>query len=409
MENEGKSYMRHRIRIPFAMRLRRLLRGWPLLVWLFVAALAWYLYARGGQFGGMVGVVSTVVEPVAPLRTARLLSVDVVPGQRVRAGDIVARMDTSLLEAELAVAEARLGESESTISGYQQNIVNLVRQFESAIKNVETDIATVEMNRARDTAELLELKEQQKRREGLFGKGLIDEQEAKVLKPRIAALEQGVAAYPALLKTLKLQLNEISRQKEELNKWLRVDEETDITEAIVAKMEARSKIFKSSKKMFELQRANCLLRATRDGIVSLVMHEPGDVVSAGDPILRIVAERSNRIVGFLPEVHVMDLAVGQKTIVWRQNQLSSRTTAVVESVGPEVMTLPGRISPIRGQSLRGRRAVLVVEEGHDLIPGETVQISVCPPDSETTLDRLLAPFKSAMLSTDGPGVDGGRR
>ena len=395
MTQRKESFKRPRLRTRFGIRVRRLLRSWPFLVWLIVALGAWQLYDRSGRLGGMTGVVSTVAEPVAPLRTARLLSVDVQPGQRVEAGDIVARMDTSLLEAELAVAEARLVEAESTISGYQQNILNLVRQFDAAIKRVEATIVGDRINQARDTAELAELQREQERRRVLLAKGLIGEQDATELRPRIASLEQAVAAYPNLLDTLEAQLEEARKQKAEMNTWLRVESDQDLTAAIRAKMAARNAVFESSKKMFELQRENCNLRATRAGIVSLVMHEPGDVVQAGDPVLRIVAERSNRVIGFLPEVHVTDLTVGQETTVLRGNRPGSGITAIVVSVGPEVMTLPGRISPIQQRALRGRRAILDLAEGHSLIPGETVRIRIEDRGGPGIVERIMMPFRSA--------------
>jgi hypothetical protein len=48
--------------------------------------------------------------------------------------------------------------------------------------------------------------------------------------------------------------------------------------------------------------------------------------------------------------------------------------AVVESIAPDVRTLPGRISPMSAQAIRGRRIVLQISGKHQLIPGETVKI-----------------------------------
>jgi len=233
---------------------KRIFRGWTFLVWLAAVFFAIWLYATGIQFGEIMGVVDAVVEPVAPLETSRLISVDVVLGQRVKAGDVVAKMDTSVLDAEMAVASAEMTEAEQTVSGYQRDMLQTVRQCEMAIKDAEAALETANIQYQRDKAELDELVKEQNRRDGLVSKKLISEAEASVLRPQIAALEHAIVAYPALIKIQEKRLEGVQKEKEHVKSWLRLEGNGDVSAAIRQKMSVRSAIFKATLEMQRLQK-----------------------------------------------------------------------------------------------------------------------------------------------------------
>jgi len=350
-----------------------MLSRWPFLVWLGVLVLVMFLYTAGESFRGMTGIVETVAEPVAPLETARLISIDVQLGQSVKTGDVMARMDTAMIDAQLAIDEALMLESQGTIAGYQQNLLLLFRQFERTITDAQTQLATAKSDYERDTAELNELLKEQTRRDLLLQKRLISEQEATAFRPRIAALEKETYAYPTLVKLYETRLHEAQKGCDDLRTNLRVEAGEDITIAIERKMSARLNILEAGRAKSKIQLENYTLRARRDGVVSGITAQPGDVVNAGERILRIVAHHSDRVVGFLPEIYVADLRVGQPAAVRRETG-TVVFPAIVEGIEPEVRALPGRVSPIRGQSIRGRRIVFKLTGEHDFIPGESVVI-----------------------------------
>jgi HlyD family secretion protein len=379
---------------------------WPFLVWLGILVLVMFLHTVGEGFRGLTGVVDTVAEPIAPLETARLISIDVELGQSVKTGDVMARMDTTMIDAQLAVDEARMLEAQGTIAGYQQNLLLLFRQFERTITDAQTQLATAKSDYERDTAELNELQKEQARRDGLLKKRLISEQEAAVMRPRIAALEKATYAYPSLVKLYETRLREAQKGCDDLRTNLRVEAGEDITIAIERKMSARLNILEAGRAKSKIQLENYTLRAGRDGVVSMISSEPGDVINAGEQILRIVAHRSDRVVGFLPEIYVADLRVGQSAAVRRQ---TARVVfpVTVEAIGPEVRALPGRVSPIRGQSIRGRRIVFQFTGDHDLIPGETVVIRRPGASKVPWFSRLSNVIKKKAAPVVGPQAQTG--
>ena len=357
-------------------RWRALLpRQWTFLVWLAVVVAATALYLDQSSLSGFTGIVETSFEPVAPLETARLASLEVALGDVVRAGDILARMDTTPVDAQLAVEEAMLLEAESSISGYQQNILQLARQFDEAVRQAETSLRQERMAQARDAAELASLRKEMARREELLARRLISETEVSELRPRIAALEEAQAATPAIVDSLEQALAEARRNHEDMVEWLRIEEGQSISAAIEDKLEARSAILANSLAQRRQQLENYTLRANRGGIVSRILHLSGDVVPAGEEILRVVSPEATHVVGFLPEHHVHDLRIGDRlTASRRVGSRQGIVQIVVETIAPEVEALPARLSPIRGRPLRGRRVHFRIEGEHDLLPGETIQI-----------------------------------
>jgi multidrug resistance efflux pump len=394
---DATSFRKPRLRRHPRIWLRSLFRGWTFAVWLAAAVLAVYLASMNTQFGEIVGVIETVAGPVAPLETARLSAVHVTIGQRVKTGDIVATLDTALVDAELRVAEVEMAEARDTLSGYQRDMLQMVQKGESAILDAETAMETLKIEQARDAGELAELKQEQRRREELLAKRLISEELASQLRPSIAALEGALAAGPALIRVQERRLELATKERKDMRIWMRVDDSQEVSAAIQDKEKARGAIADAQRDLLELRRKNFTLRATRDGTVSTILHNPGDIVAAGDPVLQVIP-LSDAVAGFLPEIQLAELTVGQRVWINRMSGRGLRVGAVVESIGPEVQTLPGRISPIRGQPLRGRRVMLKLEGPHDFIPGETVKIGAA--DSFRT--RFQRQVSHLLSRQEGP-------
>lgn len=380
-------YRRPTLRSHPRIWLRRLGRSWTVLVWLAAAILAVILASTGSQFGEILGVIETVAEPVAPLETARLATVPVTPGQAVKAGEALATLDPALVDAELRVADAELAEARDTLSTYQTDMLQMVQRADSALLEAETALQTTRIQQARDQAELAELKKEQQRREELLAKRLVSEELVSALRPAIAVLEQSLAAAPATIQLQARRLAQGRQAREEMQAWLRVGEDKDVSAAIREKARAVLVIAEAKRRQLDLRRTNYVLRAARAGIVSQVLHNPGDVVPAAEPVLRVIPA-PDHVAGFLPEIQLSELQVGQCVCIRRRSGLGLPVAAVVESIGPEVQTLPGRVAPIRGQPLRGRRVLLKLPDGHPFLPGETVTISNAKPLRERLQEQL---------------------
>lgn len=365
------SKLRHgRKRLPLTWH--RIIRNWPVLAWLLAIAAAFWIYGRSARFGNITGTVDSVVEAVAPLDTARLISIDVELGQRVKAGQILARLDTTVLDAEIAESELSRVETEGSMA---RDMLQMVRQFEAAVKEAESLLAQTRMEQQGAQGELDQLKKEYSRLLPLIEKRTVTEDAVAEIRPRMAALEEMIKSYPGLIAIAEERLQSAARDRDQLIEWIGAKEGEDIADAIARRMRERTDVLEESRAFHERERNNYLLRAAKDGIVASIWGDPGEVIVAGMPVIRIVQEKSSQVVGYLPEVYASSMQVGQKAWVWRNSGGSrNRIPAEVTAVSPEVNDLPTRLSPFANQIVRGRRVVLKLLEENDLVPGESVQI-----------------------------------
>ncbi|MBU0677004.1 MAG: HlyD family secretion protein, partial [Verrucomicrobia bacterium] len=165
---------------------------------------------------------------------------------------------------------------------------------------------------------------------------------------------------------LKSELADVQRQQAEAKRWFgavsRPDEGgTNTTERFG---------------LLQLKKDSFMLRASADGYISRVLHVQGEVIPAGESVVTVVVKGSTQIIGFLPEIQAHDISVGMKADILHPTRKLPPLSATVTAMGPEILPLPGRVSPVPGQVVRGRRVILVPDEETDFLPGEAVSIQI---------------------------------
>jgi multidrug resistance efflux pump len=390
MADQDRTYRQPRMWIQPQVLWRRVLQSWPLLVWALAIGIILWLQDETSQYGTIAGVVYTEEQNVAPIETARLLSLEVPIGGSVTAGQVVAVMDSSILDAEYAAAEALAAEDDETLTRYQDSILRLSRQVEADLEKAQADYLSEKIQSMQTSAELAELRTELARREALLAKQLIREEDVTALKPQIAALEKAEESYPELLAIREQRIQTARKDVEETRRWLRLEPGQLISDAIQQKRVVRSAVLASGLEALAQRRSAYLLRAAQEGEIARVFHQPGEVVPGGEPVIRIVRRSSPFVVGFLRETQIAALHEGQRVSVWRHGNGARRYDAVVESVSPDIEWLPGVVSPIPNQVLRGRRVMIRIPTAHTLVPGETVQI-------RTGRESILSHLRNALL------------
>ena len=314
---------------------------WPVCVWLAAIIIGTFLYFHGGQFGGMSGTVEVIREDIAPLETARLQALKVEPGRHIKAGDVVAEMDASVLDAEMAVERLQID-----------------RQFAQAVSRAESALRDARIRQAETAGELEVLDVEVERMKGLLAKQLIDAQTVAKTRARQKALTEAAGFYPEMIKELEEDLDRTRQRMKDLSQ----------------RMDGESKESGERLGLLELRRGSYTLRSTTDGIVSRVDKEVGDVVQAGSPVVSVVADGVQRIIGFLPEYNARAVKEGMTAYVTRSTGGGLVIEARVVALVPEIVALPTRVNPFPSQTLRGRRVIIIPEEPGDLLPGEGVSI-----------------------------------
>jgi multidrug resistance efflux pump len=386
--------------------LRNLLAGWPFLVWLAAAGAVVWLYSGSVHFGQLTGVVESRSEDISPVVTARLLSVDVVPGQAVKAGEPLAHMDTTLVDAGIAADEAAMRSREDAARRDDAAELRTVQQLESEADGARADLAQARMELSRAQAELDELKLELARSEELLKRRLIRESDMTALRPTIASLSKAVEGYPPLIAAHQQRIDRAEAEREAVRGRLGAGPVESAAEAVRRRAEARSLAVEGAVTSRRAEREPYTLSAVTSGLVSRVYYHPGVVVVAGDPVVRVVNPHSLRIVGFLPESQLESLNVGDRVTAWRKSVIGEKVSAEVESLSPDVQALPARLNPMSSIVTRGRRVIMTISGGHTLIPGETVNVEL---DRMVWTDMIRNAWRGLSGGESSTGIEGGSR
>ena len=178
----------------------------------------------------------------------------------------------------------------------------------------------------------------------LFRSNLILEQDIEDLRPQIEATKDILSHYPKLITQLEERLKILEQETERLN----------------------------SDELKELQAAQCRLEARTAGVVAEVLHQPGDVVQTGDPVVRISNTSTSRIIAFMPEEKRIDITAGDPyRVILSANRDVHHGT--VKTVTADIRKLPV-FTGFGDKVLRGRRIVIELDEGKTLLPGEQVVV-----------------------------------
>jgi HlyD family secretion protein len=316
--------------------------------------------------------VEIVDHSLATLEYGTLTSVHVRIGDVVRPGDLLVEMDTSVLDAEIAVEKALQDEARATLAAQYETALQMDRQFAAAQATATAALDEQRIRAAQESGELKVLGEELKRLENLLARRLIDAAAVNDVRARSAALQQSAGLYPEAIRRLETRVAEVGVQQGALlaatgggtNGGPR-NYQIEVSQHRIDALQAR--------------RAACTLRAPAPAAVSEILQRPGETLAPGVPVITLVEQKARRVIGFLPEMSAHDMRLGDDVTVERTYGLSRLFRARVESLEPAVRGLPGQVNPLPGRTLRGRRVIFELMEDTDLLPGETVQIRTITP------------------------------
>ena len=362
------SYRRPRLSVPFPVRLRRVFSILlALCVISAVTVVLLWLFNREKAVR-FCGVVDSGAENIAPIETARITEVLVVPGQEVKAGDPIVSFDPAGRLMDEALTAVKIRDSESEIRQEARRLRQLVR-------DAEVELELKRMEQVREAAELEGYEAEIARLSPLVEKKIVSELELMALRPKADALRRIVGGYGPLLTALSNRLEQVrldaARATVEIE--ARVKGDLQLADA------ALTATFK---------RDSCVLRAVSDGVVSQIFHHSGDIVMAGDPIVRLAKSTENGclVTGMLPVDRLEAVSVGDAVSVERLvlgvlNPSGEGCLGIVEAIDLEVLDFfdpnnPAPHTPARGRKVRIR----LTGDASRFIPGESVLITTNPED-----------------------------
>lgn len=341
--------------------MSRALMRWSGPAMIVVAGAAFWYFSHGGIVSNtpVRAYAEAIEHPTASLGGGRLATLSVHVGQQVKAGEIVATIDTVDLEIQRESARVAVAQAKADFDA--QDIVQ-----RAAVARAELLVLRLKRNESRDKAELAALKEQADRLQKLAGQQLVQVREIEESKIRQA----GVAAELALLE---------EAGREDLAGMGLTLKRGKTEEQVAVRLEPyRQVVAQREVALKAIERAidEATIRARVDGVVSLVLHQPGDVVPAATEIVRITTGRPGIIIGWVPERMAASagVAVGREVKVRRPQMFSGGFSARIVDVSPEIEEVPirARTSPVVPGW--GRRVVLEAKPDRPLVFGEALHV-----------------------------------
>jgi multidrug resistance efflux pump len=148
--------------------------------------LAAWLSASPHATSGVMGFAEGEPLSIAPTEPARVVSVAVDTGQEVAAGQVVAVLDSSVVDAELEVALAERGELEALIAAgvadARSDDDELTRELDEAVERAQLALAEAEGDAADAAAEHTALQRERARLQTLIGQGLATRSASRLLR-----------------------------------------------------------------------------------------------------------------------------------------------------------------------------------------------------------------------------------
>ena len=341
----------------------------PWVMWGALITLAVWLYRGVGPGSPVKGFAEAQPFRLSSTEPARVESILVRAGDRVRAGEVVAILDATAIDAELRVIEAdrarvlaelAKAEMEAKVARFDQTrgIVGDQDQVARAARDAKTRLETAR-------AELRAVEAELGRRTPLVKQGVLTAQDLADLQIRKAALARQVAEEQAGINLLGVQA--------ETAGTLLPPSETAWVDAVKAPLAEEVKVLDNQAALLRARRDQMVLRAPSDGIVTSVGGAAQSVITPGVALVEIVSDTSGRIVACIVEGQHRPIAPGATAVARPTAERSRELTGHSVSVSP-VMELPSRCWRDPRVPMWGRVVTVELVPPTPLTPGETFEV-----------------------------------
>jgi HlyD family secretion protein len=263
---------------------RWLIRGGIAVAVVVAAFLVWQLVKPGDLPEGIVsgnGRIEAVEIDVSAKAPGRIREIVADEGDFVKAGQVVAHMDTDVLIAQRAAAEAQLAQAQNAIQIAESQVAQ--RQSERAAAFATTRQREAELNAARKRL----ARSETLAREGATPVQERDDDRARVegAQAAVEAARAQVAAVDAAIRTAQSQI-------------IGARSNVDAVRATISRLQADI--------------ADCDLKAPSDGRVQYRIAQPGEVVAGGGRVLNLVNLSDVYMTFFLPETVAGRVGLGSE-------------------------------------------------------------------------------------------------
>ncbi len=312
---------------------------------------------------------------IAAKVAGRIAEITVREGDRVTAGQVIARLDAEELAAQLDGARARLAAAQQRANQAQMQIgviqsqideaqlnrsqarddaSSRVAQAESGVAAAESQLAQARAQAEQAQAELALAAAERDRFAPLLEQGVIAQQQFDQVQTRLdssrATLASRQAAVTAAEKQVgvargNLQQAQTARFNPEIRTARLAGLRQQLAQARSQLAAARSEVESAEAQVAEIaaRRNDLDIVSPIAGTVLTRTAEPGEVVAAGSPLLTAIDLEEVYLRGYLPEGQIGRVRVGQEANVYLDSDPETPLEATVTAIDSEASFTPENI------------------------------------------------------------------
>lgn len=270
---------------------------------IIVAAAGYFFYStdrtRGAVLIGTVDANQVIVSPQIQGRIQRLL---VDEGTVVKAGDLIAELDPSELEAQKRAAQATLASLQSQVVASRANESMMKGSTTSDVANAEARLQAARAQLAEAQATLEQTKADTQRMVLLNQQGIVSRQDRD-------RAEATLKAQNARVKALE---DTVTAAQQEVNAARARTHQATAAESTVAATRAQMTNTQAMLAQAETRLGYTKIYAPVSGTVSVRAAREGEVVNPGQAIVTVVDYNDTWIYAAVPETYAPRLPMGDK-------------------------------------------------------------------------------------------------
>ena len=285
----------------------------------------------------------------------RLVALTVAEGDRLQAGDIVARVDTRDVELEIGRAEAEREAAEAQVRLLEAGArPEDVRQAQAQIDSLEAEIAAIDAELVAATADRERFESllaadagSRKQRDDAAARVNVLQERTRALREQVRAAEQVVARLESGART----------------------EEIDAARARVAVVDAQIAVLRK-------RIDDATVVAPAGGIVTQTLVEQGEIVAPAMPLFVVTDIDRAWANLFVPEPAVPRLTIGQTAVVFTDAG-GAGLPGTVTFVSPQAEFTPRNVQTSEERSMLVYRIKVAVDNREGVLkPGMPVDASL---------------------------------
>ncbi len=371
-------------------RVRGILaRTVPVAAWIAMILVAINLHQRRSPGGAVVGYAEYNPVTLSYLQSGAVRGLHVSLHEHVRPGQVVVTMDDSMERSRLSTIQkdierlaaevgAERGRLQFARADDRRNDDGLERRFLVDRETFHVEYLATLVGDARDRIRLRGGLVEYEIIKGLYERGDAEFREFNDQQTEVDALAAKIEENKALLQRQQLAFDDADQR------WFRYrDSRTGPVEFDVVLTPLRLAVEVRQRELNELvyQIDAHVLRAPIDGQVSKLFAHAGDRVQAGSPLLRISPTATDRAILYLPEHQAGLAAVGMPVSVRRLASIGGSRILLagrITSLAPAIDEVPLRYRLAPDRPEWGRAAVVALDDGVLLMPGEAISVSFLP-------------------------------